>query len=125
MNRTGCIAALLFLLAGAPALAAGDLRMGYLADANAELASEYQTLMDQQHGPQDKAALRDLERDWIAYKRAECLFEIGGADGVLQRPGMAQWPNYADCQLRVTRARILELKGMECVGASFCALHRR
>jgi uncharacterized protein YecT (DUF1311 family) len=126
MNKPDIAAALLlFLILAGPVQAAGDSRLNDLAAANMALASGYRTLMNQQHSPRDRSALRDLERDWIAYKDKECLSEVGGADGVAQRPGMALWPNYADCQLRVTRARTQELKAMECAGASVCALHHR
>jgi len=124
MIKAGTAVMAFLLLAGA-ARAADDPRLDNLAAANVALASEYKSIMTQQRSPRDKTALRDLERDWIAYKDKECLFESGGADGVAQRPGMALWSNYADCQLRVTKARTQELKGMECAGVSVCALHSR
>ncbi len=104
---------------------ADDARASRLAAANDRLNAEYKIIMAQQTNARDKTALRDLERAWIAYKDKECLFEDGGGDGTVQRPGMALWSNYADCELRVTEARTQELKAMECAGVSVCAPHPR
>jgi uncharacterized protein YecT (DUF1311 family) len=123
--RKSTIAVALCLLSAAPAGAAGDPRVSSLEAANVALATEYKFLMAQQGNGRDKAALRDLERAWIGYKDKQCLFEVGAADGTAQRPGMALWSNYADCELRVTKARAQELKSMECAGVSVCARHIR
>jgi uncharacterized protein YecT (DUF1311 family) len=116
------IVSLLFLLTATPSFAAHDSRGAALAAANAGLNAEYQKIVAQENSA-DKTALRDLERAWIAFKDKQCLFEDGGAGGQVQKPGMPTWPNYADCEIRVTNARTQELKGLECQGASVCAVH--
>jgi uncharacterized protein YecT (DUF1311 family) len=112
------------LLTLSPAFAA-DQRAADLAAANAALNAEYKIILAQDGAPKDKAALRDLERAWIVYKDKQCLFEDGGGDGTVQRPGIPLWSNYADCEIRLTKARTEELKGLECQGVSVCAVHSR
>ena len=94
-----------------------------LARANAELSKIYGQVMGQQHDEKDRKALRDLERAWIAFKDKQCAFETGGGDGTAQRPSDPGWPGWSDCELRVTQARIEELKGLVCVGVSACNPH--
>ena len=125
MRRSFTAASVFLLLAIPAAQAAPDTRAGDLTAANAKLNAEYQKIMAQEGTPKDKTALRDLERAWIAYKDKQCLFEVGGGDGIMQTPAMPLWSNYADCEIRLTEARTGELKGLECQGASVCAVHSR
>ena len=94
-----------------------------LVRAEAELSKVYGRVMAQQHEDKDRKALRDLERAWIAFKDKQCAFETGGGDGTAQRPSDPGWPVWSDCQLRVTDARIEELKGLVCTGVSACNPH--
>jgi uncharacterized protein YecT (DUF1311 family) len=94
-----------------------------LAHANLELSKLYGQVMAQQHDDRDRKALRNLELAWIAFKDKQCAFETGGGDGTAQRPSDPGWPVWSDCELRVTEARIEELKGLVCVGVSACNPH--
>ena len=109
-----------FLLAATASSAATS---SDLARANATLSKVYGREMDQQHDEKDRKALRDLERSWIAFKDKQCAFETGGGDGTAQRPSDPGWPSWSDCELRVTDARIEELKGLVCTGVSVCNPH--
>ncbi len=94
-----------------------------LVHANRELADVYRRVTAQQHTEKDRKALRDLERSWILFKDRQCAFETGGGDGSLQRPSDPGWPSWSDCELRVTQARVEELKGLVCTGVSVCNPH--
>ncbi len=95
-----------------------------LAAANKALDDVYQSLMHQQTfylGSAD--ALRDVERAWIVYKDKECRYEYG--DGTSGNEDY--WLAHADCEIRVTEQRIVELKGRpSCTGGgSLCTPHMR
>jgi uncharacterized protein YecT (DUF1311 family) len=95
-----------------------------LEAANKALDRLYNDLMHQQTfyvGSAD--ALRDVERAWIVYKDKECKYEYG--DGTSGNEDY--WLAHADCEIRVTEARIVELKGRpSCTGGgSLCTPHMR
>ena len=95
-----------------------------LAAANKALDMIYNALMAQKTfyvGSAD--ALRDVERAWIVYKDKECKFEYG--DGTSGNEDY--WLAHADCEIRVTEQRIVELKGRpSCTGGnSVCTPHMR
>ena len=76
--------------------------------ANAELNRDYAKVMAQQTDQPSKDQLKDLERNWMAYRDKECAFEIGPQD-----QGGSIWPmDMNDCLRRVTDVRIRELKSM-------------
>jgi uncharacterized protein YecT (DUF1311 family) len=94
-----------------------------LAHANLVLSKVYAQVMAQQHDERDRKALRALERAWIDFKDKQCAFETGGGDGTAQRPSDPGWPVWSECEMRVTQARIEELKGLVCTGVSACNPH--
>jgi uncharacterized protein YecT (DUF1311 family) len=80
--------------------------------ANGELNRVYQKLMAQQTDQKSKDQLKDVERNWIAYRDKECAWEIGP-----QEDGGSIWPMAMDnCLQEKTDARIRELKEqLDCV----------
>ena len=95
-----------------------------LAAANRALDTIYNALLTQTTfyvGSAD--ALRDVERAWIVYKDKECKYEYG--DGMSGNEDY--WLAHADCEIRVTEQRIVELKGRpSCTGGgSLCTPHMR
>ena len=95
-----------------------------LAAANKALDAVYNDLLTQKAfyvGSAD--ALRDVERTWIVYKDKECKFEYG--DGSSGNEDF--WLAHADCEIRVTEQRIVELRGRpSCTGGnSVCTPHMR
>ena len=119
MRRWGSVFATILLACSASHAASNS----DLAHANLELSKAYGRVMAQQHDDRDRKALRDLERAWIVFKDKQCAFETGGGDGTAQRPSDPGWPTWSDCELRVTDARIEELKGLVCTGVSACNPH--
>ena len=95
-----------------------------LAAANKALDTIYNELMTQSPFYVGNAdALRDVERAWIVYKDKECKYEYG--DGTSGNEDY--WLAHADCEIRVTEQRIVELKGRpSCTGGgSLCTPHMR
>ena len=95
-----------------------------LAAANKALDTLYNELMAQSPFYVGNAdALRDVERAWIVYKDKECKYEYG--DGTSGNEDY--WLAHADCEIRVTEQRIVELKGRpSCTGGgSLCTPHMR
>jgi uncharacterized protein YecT (DUF1311 family) len=94
-----------------------------LSAANKALDKIYHELMTQKvFYVGSRAKLRDVERAWIAYKEKECAFEYGSGAG-----NEDYWLAHADCEIRVTEARIRELQGRpSCTGGdSLCTPHMR
>ena len=95
-----------------------------LAAVNKALDTFYNALLSQKTfyvGSAD--ALRDVQQAWIVYKEKECRYEYG--DGMSGNEDY--WLAHADCEIRVTEQRIVELKGRpSCTGGgSLCTPHMR
>ncbi|MGA7713164.1 MAG: lysozyme inhibitor LprI family protein [Rhizomicrobium sp.] len=89
------------------------------AAANMALGNAYEAAMN--HYGNDKNAIRDIERTWIAYKDKECAIENNGD---------ATWKKNEDyglrhtqCEIEKTEERIRELQILTCEGASLCYPH--
>lgn len=78
--------------------------------AQAALAAQLHRVQ-QRHDPTQRAALRRVQRAWLAYRTAACDYESLAAAGGSVRP-MLQW----QCAARLTRERTAALaRAQECV----------
>lgn len=68
--------------------------------ADAKLNQLYKQLAGKAEGD-EKKALRDAQRAWVAYRDAECIYETAGPEGGSIRP-MEEW----QCATALTTARI-------------------
>lgn len=77
-----------------------------LKQANAELNATYKKLLTELDPPGKKLLVK-AERDWIAYRDAECDF-----DGDQYRGGTLEVVEYPSCLIRLTRDHQCELERM-------------
>ncbi|MEL7464479.1 MAG: lysozyme inhibitor LprI family protein [Pseudomonadota bacterium] len=68
------------------------------------LNTEY-AILDAELGDEQRTALRDAQRKWMAFLQSDCKFPLLFEEGALARP----WA--ADCRLQHTARRAMELRG--------------
>jgi uncharacterized protein YecT (DUF1311 family) len=90
--------------------------------ADAALNAAYKKLMSQQGDAASKDQLKEIERAWLAYRDKECAFEVGPRED-----GGSIWPmELANCEERMTAARLIELAPLICTGGvSVCDPHTK
>ncbi len=90
-----------------------------LAAANIALGKAYEAAMN--HPGNDKNAVRDVERTWIAYKDKECAIQNNG--DVTWKKNEDYGLRHSQCEIQKTEERIRELQILTCEGASLCYPH--
>ena len=90
-----------------------------LAAANVALGKAYEAAMN--HPGNDKNAIRDVERAWIAYKDKECAIENNG--DATWKKNEDYGLRHSQCEIQKTEERIQELQLLTCEGASLCYPH--
>ncbi|MFJ4145323.1 lysozyme inhibitor LprI family protein [Pseudomonas sp. NPDC089734] len=77
-----------------------------LAALDAELNRQYKAQMNWLKTPARKQALKDAQRAWIAFRDADCLYQVGKAED-----SGSIWPlSQAQCLAAHTRVRVEQLK---------------
>jgi uncharacterized protein YecT (DUF1311 family) len=90
-----------------------------LAAATVALGKAYRAAMS--HPGNDKNAIRNVERAWIAYKDAECAIENKG--DAIWKTNEDYGLRHTQCEIQKTEERIQELQLLTCEGVSVCYPH--
>ena len=78
-----------------------------LAALDADLNKQYQTQMGYLKNPAQKQALKSAQQKWIAFRDADCLYQVGKAEN-----SGSIWPLLqSQCLAEQTRVRVEQLKG--------------
>ena len=86
-----------------------QMELNYCADrdfqaADKKLNAVYRKLLDASDG-REKELLKTAERNWIAYRDSECVYETANSEG-----GSIQPMEYSECLTQKTEARVKELQ---------------
>lgn len=78
-----------------------------LSALDADLNKQYQAQMGYLKNPAQKQALKSAQQKWIAFRDADCLYQVGKAEN-----SGSIWPLLqSQCLAEQTRARVEQLKG--------------
>jgi uncharacterized protein YecT (DUF1311 family) len=76
------------------------------AAQDAELNKQYKAQMAYLTSPSQKKALQDAQKKWIAFRDADCLYQVG-----TREDGGSLWPlSQAQCLTEQTKVRVEQLK---------------
>jgi len=74
---------------------------------DADLNKQYQAQMGYLKNPAQKQALKSAQQKWIAFRDADCLYQVGKAEN-----SGSIWPLLqSQCLAEQTRVRVEQLKG--------------
>jgi uncharacterized protein YecT (DUF1311 family) len=77
-----------------------------LSGLDAELNTQYKAQLGYLKSPARKEAFKQAQRKWIAFRDADCLYQVGKA-----AEGGSMWPMaQAQCLTEHTRVRVEQLK---------------
>jgi uncharacterized protein YecT (DUF1311 family) len=77
-----------------------------LSALDAELNTQYKAQLSYLKSPARKEAFKQAQRKWIAFRDADCLYQVGKA-----AEGGSMWPMaQAQCLTEQTRVRVEQLK---------------
>lgn len=78
-----------------------------LSALDADLNKQYQAQMGYLKNPAQKQALKSAQQKWIAFRDADCLYQVGKAEN-----SGSIWPLLqSQCLAEQTRVRVEQLKG--------------
>lgn len=89
---------------------------GDLAKLDADLNKQYQTQMTYLKNPDQKQALKNAQLKWIAFRDADCLYQVGKPE-----ESGSIWPLlHAQCLASLTQQRVEQLKAYVACRAEGC-----